>query len=59
MASAIAVLITPLKTKVICKSDGYDGLTSVYINNGTPLLTHYLLLLFSLMLSHCYTLTSF
>ena len=53
MPSAIAVLMMLLKT------EGYDGLTSDYINNGTSLLTHYLSLLFSLMLSHCYTPTSF
>ena len=51
MQSAIAVLMKPLKKLKIGKSDGYDGLTSDYIINGTPLLTHYLLLLFSLMLS--------
>ena len=48
-----------IKKLKIGKSDGYDGLTSDYIINGTPLLTHYLSLLFSLMLSHCYTPTSF
>ena len=56
MQSAIAVFIKKLK---IGKSDGYDGLTSDYIINGTPSLTHYLSVLFSLMLSHCYTPTSF
>ena len=45
--------------KLLGKSDGYDGLTSDYIINGTPLLTLYLSLLFPLMLSHCYTPTSF
>ena len=48
-----------IKKLKLGKSDGYDGLTSDYINNGTSLLTHYLSLLFSLMLSHCYTPTSF
>ena len=48
-----------IKKLKIGKSDGYDGLTSDYIINGTPLLIHYLSLLFSLMLSHCYTPTSF
>ena len=50
-----------IKKLKIGKSDGYDhdGLTSDYIINGTPLLTHYLSLLFSLMLSHCYTPASF
>ena len=47
-----------IKKLKIGKSDGYDGLLSDYIVNSTPLLTHYLLLLFSLMLSHCYTPTS-
>ena len=37
------------------KNDGYDGLTSDYLVNGTPLLYHYLSFLFSLILSHCYT----
>ena len=41
------------------KNDGYDGLTSDYIINGTPLLFHYLSILFSLMLSHCYAPSSF
>ena len=41
MSLAIAVLIMPLKKLKLNKSDGYDGLTSDYINNGTPLLTHY------------------
>ena len=54
--SSVDDTITKLK---ISKSDGYDGLTSDYIINGTLLLTHYLSLLFSLMLSHCYTPTSF
>ena len=36
------------------KNDGYGGLTSDYIINGTPLLFQYLSILFSLMLSHCY-----
>ena len=48
-----------IKKLKIGKSDGYDGLISNYIVNSTPLLTHYLSLLFSLMLSHCYTPTSF
>ena len=48
-----------IKKRKIGKSDGYDGLISDYIINFTPLLTHYLSLLFSLMLSHCYTPTSF
>ena len=30
-----------IKKLKIGKSDGYDGLTSDYIINGTPLLTHY------------------
>ena len=41
------------------KNDGYDGLTSDYLINGTPLLFHYLSILFSLMLSHCYAPSSF
>ena len=41
------------------KNDGYDGLTSDYIINGTPLLFHYLSILFFLMLSHCYAPSSF
>ena len=41
------------------KNDGYDGLISDYIINGTPLLFHYLSILFSLMLSHCYAPSSF
>ena len=48
-----------IKKLKIGKSDGYDGLTSDYIINGTPLLTHNLSLLFSLMLSHRYTPRSF
>ena len=35
------------------------GLTSDYIINGTPLLFHYLSILFPLMLSHCYAPSSF
>ena len=35
------------------KSDGYDGLSSDYIINGTPTLFNYISILFSLMLSHC------
>ena len=31
-----------IKKLKLGKSDGYDGLTSDYINNGTSLLTHYL-----------------
>ena len=49
--------MVPLKKLKIGKSDIYDGLTSNYLNDGTPLLTYYLLLLFSLML--CFTPTSF
>ena len=41
------------------KNDGYDGLTSDYFINGTPLLFHHLSILFSLMLSHCYAPSSF
>ena len=41
------------------KNDGYDGLTSDYIINGIQLLFHYLSILFSLMLSHCYPPSSF
>ena len=41
------------------KNDGYDGLTSDYIINGTLLLFHYLSILLSLMLSRCYTPFSF
>ena len=44
---------------MLSKIDGYDCFTLDYINNGTPLLIHYIWLLFSLMLSHCYTPTSF
>ena len=44
-----------IKKLKIGKSDGYDSLTLDYIINGTPLLTHYLSLLYYLMLSHCYT----
>ena len=58
MPSAIAMLMMPLKKLKLGKSDGYDGLTLDCINNGTSLLTHYLSLLFSLKLSHCYTPTS-
>ena len=35
------------------KGDGYEELTSDYLNNGTQTLFHYLCTLFSLMLSHC------
>ena len=48
-----------IKKLKLGKSDGSDGLISDYINNGTSLLSHNLSLLFSLMLSHCYTPTSF
>ena len=41
------------------KGDGYDGLTSDYLINGTPLLFYYLSTLFSLMLSHYSTPKSF
>ena len=51
--SSVDDAITKLK---IGKIDGYDGLTSDYIINGTIC---YLSLLFSLMLSHCHTPTSF
>lgn len=41
------------------KSDGYDGLTSDYLLNGTPLLFHYLSLLFTGILKHGYAPNSF
>ena len=41
------------------KSDGFDGLTSDYIINGSPLLFKYISCLFTCMLSHCYIPTSF
>ncbi len=52
-------IILAIKKMKHGKNDGYDGLTSDYILNGTPLLYHYLSILFSLMLSHCYAPTSF
>ena len=35
------------------KDDGYYGLTSDYIINGTKTLFHYISVLFSCMLTHC------
>ena len=36
------------------KGDGYDGLTSYYLLNGTPLIFHCLSVLFTAMLKHGY-----
>ena len=36
------------------KSDGYDGLSSDYYCNGTPLLSRYTSALFNCMITHCY-----
>ena len=58
MVTIVLQSLKYFKRLKIGKSDGYDGLTSNYIINGTPLLTHYLSMLFSLILSHCYTPTS-
>ena len=41
------------------KNDGFDGLTSDFILNGTDLLCQHLSTLFSLMLSHCIAPSSF
>ncbi len=41
------------------KSDGFEGLTSDYLKNGTPLLFEYLSVLFSCMITHNYTPTSY
>ena len=41
------------------KNDCFDGLSSDFILNGTELLCHHLSNLFSLMLSHCCSPTSF
>ena len=36
------------------KSDGYDGFSSDYYCNGTPLLSRYVSALFNCMITHCY-----
>ena len=41
------------------KSDGFDGLTTDYFLNGSPLLSEYISCLFTCMLSHCFISTSF
>ena len=41
------------------KSDGFDGLSTDYFINGSPLLSDYLSCLFTCMLSHCFIPTSF
>ena len=41
------------------KNDGFDGLTSDFILNGTDLLCQHLSTLFLLMLSHCIAPSSF
>ena len=41
------------------KSDGYDGLSSDYYCNGTPLLSSYISALFNCMITHCYIPYSF
>ena len=41
------------------KSDGYDGLSSDYYCNGTPLLSRYISALLNCMITHCYVLNSF
>ena len=41
------------------KSDGYDGLSSDYYYNGTPLLSRYIFALFNCMITHCYVPNSF
>ena len=41
------------------KSDGYDGLSSDYCCNGTPLLSRYISALFNCMITHCYVPNSF
>ena len=41
------------------KSDGYDGLSSDYYCNGTPLLSRYISALFNCMITHCYVPNSF
>ena len=41
------------------KSDGYDGLSSDYYCNGTPLLSRYISALFNCVITHCYVPSSF
>ena len=41
------------------KSDGYDGLSSDYYCNGTPLLSRYISALFNCVITHCYVPNSF
>ncbi len=41
------------------KSDGFEGLTSDYLKKGTPLLYEYLSILFSCMIKHNYSPTSY
>ena len=41
------------------KSDGYDGLSSDYYCNGTPLLSRYISAIFNCMITHCYVPNSF
>ena len=41
------------------KSDGYDGLSSDYYCNGTPLISLYISALFNCMITHCYVPNSF
>ena len=53
---AIIKAIKPLKPG---KSDGFDGLSTDYFINSSPLLSEYLSYLFTCMLSHCFIPTSF
>ena len=54
--SAVKHSISKLKAG---KHDGFDGLSSDFILNGTEFLDDHVSFLFTIMLSHCYVLVSF
>ena len=55
----IANVINAIKNMKRGKSDGFDGLTSDYIINGSPTLFKYLSILFTCMIRYHFALTSY
>ena len=55
----INAIINAIKHLKPRKGDGFDGLSTDYVINGSPLLSEYLSWLFTCMLSHCFIPTSF
>ena len=55
----IDAIINAIKHLKPGKSDGFDGLSTDYFINGSPLLSEYLSCLFTCISSHCFIHTSF